>query len=184
MDASEPETSVDASLKAFELTSPAYVSILPDGGGGNGQPTIPPIDTCAYADAGGNGLSPALDWTSGPAGTLSYAIVLTDLTINYHHWAIWNIPATTLSLPEGLSSGSPLAMPAGALQNNVQNMAEFFGPCPSGALHVYQFEIFAIPDAKLAGVGSGSKTTDVLSAAAKAATATATLTGLSNARHY
>jgi Raf kinase inhibitor-like YbhB/YbcL family protein len=179
-DASDSADISDAPM-AFALTSPAFVSVQPDGGGGDGQPTIPSIDTCAAA-AGGNGLSPELDWTAGPTGTISYAIVLTDLTNGLHHWAVWDIPTTTLSLPEGLAHGSPLMMPEGALQQNVQGMTEFYGPCPNGSLHIYQFEIFAIPEATLAGVSGSSTTTQVFSAAAKAATTTATLTGLSNAK--
>jgi phosphatidylethanolamine-binding protein (PEBP) family uncharacterized protein len=162
--------------------SPAFKSVLPDGGGGGGQPNIPSIDTCAYPDAGGTGLSPELDWTTGPAGTMSYAIVLTDLTIGLRHWAIWDIPASTLSLPEGLAHGSPLTMPMGALQVNLNKDPEFYGPCPSGSLHIYQFEIFAIPNATLTGIGGASSVTEAFNAAAKVALGAATLTGLSNAR--
>jgi Raf kinase inhibitor-like YbhB/YbcL family protein len=174
----------EAGPGVFELTSPSYDSLWPDGGGGDGGPTIPVDDTCAYKDAGGYGVFPGLDWSGAPAATMSYAIVFHDLTNMFFHWAIWDIPAATTSLPEGLAAGKMLAMPAGAMQWSFMGPdGEFTGPCPSGALHVYRFDIFALGTATLQ-VNAGANATDVYTAAAKAALATTSLTGLSNAKHY
>jgi phosphatidylethanolamine-binding protein (PEBP) family uncharacterized protein len=128
-DAEEPAAS-------FKLTSPA----LSDG------QAVPAEYTCVGKNFPFSGMppvdhtSPELNWTAGPAGTQSYAIVFRDVTLTTgatidergYHWAIWNIPASVLSLPKALPSGNPIAaVPgaeqfSGALFNN-----GYVGPCPS-----------------------------------------------------
>lgn len=166
----------------FEVTSPGFVGIPLDAGVGDGGPTIPIVDTCADPDGGGLGVSPELDWTSGPSGTMSYTLVLTDTTNKLNHWAVWNIPPSTFSLPMGLPTGAMLASPAGALQQNFQGKPEYVGPCPAGALRIYEFQIFAIPNATLTGIKSGASTAAVYGEAVKEALATATLLGRSTAK--
>ena len=124
-------------------------------------------NTCAGANT-----SPPLSWTAGPAGTLSYAVILTDLSIDAVHWVIWDIPATTTSLPAALPGDTTLAAPAGAKQ---AHKVEFFGaggayrgPCPSGKNHIYQLEVDALGSASLAGV-TGTSTTDAIKATVQAA---------------
>ncbi len=156
-----------------------------DGGGGDGGPTIPLEDTCANPDAGGYGDFPGLAWSGAPAATMSYVIVFHDLTNSFFHWAMWDIPASTTSLPQDdLPGGKVVAMPAGAMQNSFMgNQGQFTGPCPSGSLHGYQFTLFALGTTTLPGVGA----TDAMSIyndAKKVALATADLTGRSNAKHY
>jgi Raf kinase inhibitor-like YbhB/YbcL family protein len=154
-----------------------------DAGVGDGGPTIPAVDTCSYPDAGGFGVFPGLEWSGAPAGTMSYVIVFRDLTNGFYHWAIWDIPASTMSLPVGLPAGGTLAMPAGAMQNSFMGM-QYAGPCPAGALHVYQFVIFALGTTTLPGVTATSTAQAVYTAASKVALATTTLNGLSNAKHF
>jgi Raf kinase inhibitor-like YbhB/YbcL family protein len=172
---------------AFTLTSPAFMTLAdPDAGvPKDAGPTIPAVDTCSEADAGNNppGVSPELDWTAGPAGTMSYVITLVDISINNYHWAVWDIPATTMQLPEGLPKGVLISMPAslaGAYQNSFQNDHQYVGPCPRGNMHEYQFSVFAIPTAKL-NVPDTASSMQAYMQAVKVATARATLTGLSNA---
>jgi phosphatidylethanolamine-binding protein (PEBP) family uncharacterized protein len=63
--------------------------------------------TCA-----GEGKSPPLAWTAGPAGTKSYAITFLDETLvaqnspNGYHWVMWDIPAATLALPASQPTGA------------------------------------------------------------------------------
>jgi Raf kinase inhibitor-like YbhB/YbcL family protein len=111
--------------------------------------TFPPENTCAGVNA-----SPAMSWTAGPAGTMSYAVVLTDTFQGAAHWVIWDIPSTVTSLPAGLAPTQMLPNPAGAQQ---LHKLEFFGagfdyrgPCPRGATHTYTFEVTAVPTATLA----------------------------------
>jgi Raf kinase inhibitor-like YbhB/YbcL family protein len=169
----------------FDLTSPSFVSVSPDGGGGDGGPTIPLEDTCANPDAGGYGDFPGLAWSGAPAGTMSYVVVLHDLTNGFYHWAMWDIPASTTSLPEDdLPPGKMVTMPAGAMQNSFMgNQGQFTGPCPAGALHVYQFTLFALGTTTLPGV-TAADAQSIYNDAKKVALATTDLTGRSNAKHY
>ena len=64
-----------------------------------------------YACAGAN-VSLDLSWTPGPAGTKSYAVVLTDTSNTLIHWVIWDLAGT--SLPEGVEHKPNPATPAGA----------------------------------------------------------------------
>jgi Raf kinase inhibitor-like YbhB/YbcL family protein len=167
---------------AFELTSSGFVGIPLDAGVGDGGSTIPAVDTCADPDGGGLGVSPDLEWTAGPSATMSYTLVLTDTTNKLNHWAVWNMPPSVLSLPMGLPTGAMLASLSGAFQQNFQGKPEYIGPCPAGALHIYEFQIFAIPNATLTGVKSGASTAAVYAEAVKEAIATATLLGRSTAK--
>jgi Raf kinase inhibitor-like YbhB/YbcL family protein len=137
--------------------------------------TFPANITCADASM----MSPELDWTAGPTGTMSYAVTLTDLTNGIVHWAIWNISASAVSLPAGLGTTAMLTTPSGASQVNAFGANGYRGPCPGGTAHTYQFQVYAIPTATLAG--TTSMTTNARSSIQKVATAAGTLTGTSNA---
>jgi Raf kinase inhibitor-like YbhB/YbcL family protein len=137
-------------------------------------------NTCAGANT-----SPPLTWTAGPAGTMSYVVVLTDLSINAVHWVIWDIPVATTSLPAALPGDTALVTPAGAKQ---VHKVEFFGaggayrgPCPNGTEHVYQFEVNAIPTEALV-VGATPTVESVKAAAQAASLAHGDLVGTSNAK--
>jgi Raf kinase inhibitor-like YbhB/YbcL family protein len=175
----------DAGPVEFELTSPSYVTVGLDGGGGDGGPTIPPEDTCANPDAGGYGDFPGLAWSGAPAGTMSYVVVLHDLTNSFYHWAMWDIPASTTSLPEDdLPAGKMVTMPAGAMQNSFMgSQGQFTGPCPAGALHVYEFTLFALGTTTLPGV-TATDAMSIYDDAKQVALATTDLVGRSNAKHY
>jgi Raf kinase inhibitor-like YbhB/YbcL family protein len=122
--------------------------------------TFPPENTCA-----GVNTSPAMSWTAGPTGTMSYAVTLTDASyMNAAHWVIWDIPPTATSLPAGLAGTATLANPAGAKQ---LHKIEFFqagfdyrGPCPMGATHTYVFEVTAVPTTTLT-LGPNPHTEDI-----------------------
>src|SRR5262245_30837919 len=89
------------------------------GGGGarGGAPAAPPLrltspafndgvmlDAKYTCSAGAMAISPALNWTNAPMGTVSYTLIVHDMEprpqrgINdVLHWMMWNIPATTMS---------------------------------------------------------------------------------------
>ena len=76
---------------------------------------------------------------------MSYAIVLHDLvfmkpTGGFTHWGIFDIPAGTTMLPEGLPSGD-LADPPGAKQVGIQGPS-YFGS--GGCEYVYEFRLYAL----------------------------------------
>jgi phosphatidylethanolamine-binding protein (PEBP) family uncharacterized protein len=128
---------------------------------------------------------PALAWTAGPDGTLSYAITFID-TFLYdmddplgNHWAIWNIPADTLSLPKSMKMADT---PAGSTQTG-----NFLGPCPSfggTANHTYAFTLYAMPTATVEVSTQGQSTAVVgnaVTAFEAAALGKVELTGTSDA---
>lgn len=112
---------------------------------------FPTANTCT-----GGSISPALAWTPGPAATKSYAIVLTDKGNNLRHWALWDMPPDTMSLPANLAKTRMLTMPAGAKQVSI-NMGGYAGPCPpAGVTHTYEFALYAIDVATLPNVTTNS----------------------------
>jgi Raf kinase inhibitor-like YbhB/YbcL family protein len=102
---------------------------------------------------GGTNKSPELDWTAGPSGTQSYAIVLQDLTNitggkPFVHWAMWNIPGATRMLPAGLETTAMPSVPAGSSQKSFQgNGYQGSGKCGN----VYEFVLYALTTATYAG---------------------------------
>jgi phosphatidylethanolamine-binding protein (PEBP) family uncharacterized protein len=122
---------------AFSISSPQF----PDGG------MIPREHTCegrAFPVPGmGN---PEFNWTDGPAGTQSYALVAKHLAIsdklpptdrNYFRgfmWAIWDIPASVHQIPKNLAPAQfPTEIP-GSQQWQSFNQFGFFAPCPGFVL--------------------------------------------------
>ena len=164
----------DASANDAGATMTLTSSALTEGA------TFAATNTCA-----GVNTSPPLSWTGAPTGTMSYAVALTDLSINAVHWVIYDIPAATTSLPAALPPDTTLTTPVSAKQIH---KTEFFGaggayrgPCPSGNLHNYQFEVSAIPTATLGGITASSTVEDVKAAVVAAARARGDLAGTSNA---
>ena len=99
----------------------------------------------------GPDVSPQLDWTEPPAGTKTFALLVDDPDApvgNWNHWAIWNLPATLRSLPEGVRKVTHL--PDGSEQGmNDFHKPGYNGPCPpAGKPHRYYFKLFAL-DIKL-----------------------------------
>ena len=132
---------------ALKLTSPSFA----DGA------MLPGKYSCiAKAEA----LRPHLQWSGGPAGIVSFALILHDAdahpgrtAADNLHWLVWNIPAETTEIPEG----SPSASITGAVTGHNSSPqppgfakeAAFAPPCaPVGNPHHYTFELLAL-DTKL-----------------------------------
>jgi Raf kinase inhibitor-like YbhB/YbcL family protein len=110
---------------AVQITS----SEFNDGG------TIPVRFTCDGED-----LSPPLAWTGLPTGTQSLALVVDDPDApvgTWVHWVIFNLPADTNSLPEGVSG-----LGTGGL--NSWRRLGYGGPCPPSGTHRYYFKLYAL----------------------------------------
>ena len=127
------------------LTIPGF----PDGG------HIPvKFSQAAPGVAVGEGTSPTMSWANAPAGTQSFFLHMHDMdlarnktTDDQAHWVLWNIPATTTGLPEGVPKGSQL--PDGSYQISATGpMYRGPGAAANGPLHHYVFELFAL-DTKL-----------------------------------
>ena len=104
--------------------------------------------------APGEGTSPAIAWANVPEGTQSFVLNMRDLDVarnkgtdDQAHWVVWNIPAATTSLPEGVPKGSQ--RPDGSFQISATGPV-YRGPGAgaAGPRHHYMFEIYAL-DTKL-----------------------------------
>lgn len=117
---------------AFHLTSTSFES---------GE-DIPKKFTCDGAD-----VSPELSWTNPPAATQSFALISDDPDApvgNWNHWVIFDLPATTNHLPEGVTKIDEL--PDGGRQGrNDFRKIGYGGPCPPpGKPHRYFFRLYAL----------------------------------------
>jgi Raf kinase inhibitor-like YbhB/YbcL family protein len=111
----------------FQLTSSAF----PEGQG------IPKRFTCD-----GDNVSPPLAWSGAPAGTKAFALVVDDPDAPgglFTHWIVFNLPAATRSLPEGVK-------PAADQGTNDFGKAGYGGPCPPKGRHRYVFHLYALKD--------------------------------------
>jgi hypothetical protein len=155
-------------MASFALTSTAYAE---------GE-TIPMKYECT--SAGGQSVSPPLAWTAGPAGTLSYAIVMRDLDYQngFLHWVMWDIPASSMSLPEGVEQVYAPSMPAGSHQAPFnQSIVGYYGPCSPNSVNTYEITVYALDVATVPGLTSQSTKPEAEAAILDAAIASATLSG-------
>ena len=110
----------------------------------------------------GENISPTLIWRNAPAGTKSFALQVYDPDAptgsGFWHWAVYNIPPTTVMLSQG-AGNSPARLPAGAYGGNTDFMdtgatggnGNYGGPCPpvGDKPHRYIFTIYALAVEKL-----------------------------------
>ena len=127
----------------FELTSAAFA---------NGDP-IPMKYTCDDQD-----VSPPLQWKDPPEGTQSFALINDDPDApvgTWVHWVLYNLPGSTLSLPEAVQSDADLPG-SGRHGQNSWGRPGYGGPCPPGGTHRYFFKLYAL-DAELELAAGASK---------------------------
>jgi Raf kinase inhibitor-like YbhB/YbcL family protein len=155
------------SLAGWLFAMPVCIAVVAGQAPAGGQkPAARPamaLTTPAFADGAqipvkytqaGEQVSPALNWTNVPEGTVSFVLHMRDPDVARNktsedqvHWLVWNIPGTSTGLPEGVPKGEQL--PDGSQQISASGPV-YRGPgAPaSGPLHHYTFELFAL-DAKL-----------------------------------
>jgi Raf kinase inhibitor-like YbhB/YbcL family protein len=140
----------------MRLTSPAFTDSSP----------IPTKFTCSAQPAA---VSPALEWTDVPKGTVSFTLIFHDLEPHPNkgsedvlHWIAWNIPADATHLSENVPATADL--PDGTRQgHNIRGDVGYRGPCPPpGIPHHYTFELYAL-DTKL-DLPATAKRAEVLNA--------------------
>lgn len=121
---------------AFSLSSLAFQN----------ESNIPKKFTCDGEDC-----SPALQWEGVPSGTKSFALIMDDPDAppgTWVHWVIYDLPATTTSLPEGVAKSQE--GPQGSKQGLIWGVDTFskigyYGPCPPpGKPHRYHFKLYAL----------------------------------------
>ena len=155
---------IDAAPAMLALTSSAYT----DGG------TIPPAQACVARN--GQNQSPPLAWTNVPAGTMSFAIVFTDLNNGLVHSAIYDIPGTLTSIPGMVDKVyAPTAVPGAHHPAAYTNVRGSEGPCPNRA-HMYQHKIYALATATVPGSMMSTSRTQLVTALEATNLGTATLT--------
>ena len=110
--------------------------------------SIPAKYTCDNLD-----ISPPLEWSEGPAGTKTFAIICDDPDApkgTWVHWVMYNIPSDLLKLPENTPKSETLIN--GARQGKTDfGSIGYGGPCPPSGTHRYYFKVYALdyaPDYK------------------------------------
>jgi Raf kinase inhibitor-like YbhB/YbcL family protein len=106
------------------------------------QKPIPPRHTCDGQD-----FSPPLEWTEGPMGTESYALIMDDPDApagTWVHWVAWNIKST--KLPEDEANQGLSETPIGQIRHgtNSWDRIGYGGPCPPSGTHRYFFKVYAL----------------------------------------
>ena len=116
---------------SIPFTSAAFV---------NNQP-IPQKHSCDGED-----VSPPLQWGDSLPDVKSFAIIMDDPDApggTYTHWVVYNLPATSRSLPEGIRPD--VEIEGGGLQGrNDGEIMGYSGPCPPGGTHHYHFKLYAL----------------------------------------
>jgi Raf kinase inhibitor-like YbhB/YbcL family protein len=113
--------------------------------------TIPLKYTAAAPGlARGDGISPAITWKNVPAGTRGFVLNMHDVDSvqkkgaeDQVHWFVWNIPADSTGLPEGVPKGGQL--PDGTYQTSTSG--PFYRPAGGRVTalpHHYIFELYAL----------------------------------------
>jgi Raf kinase inhibitor-like YbhB/YbcL family protein len=135
-------------------------------------------------------ISPPLSWENAPKGTKGFALAVTDPDLpeqfnfprNFIHWAVYNIPASVSSIPEGASPGGE--MPAGAKELNSDYVTfqipgysnHYGGPWPPDASHRYVFTLYALKSESL-DLPDGADFSEFAKAVLPVTIMTATLVG-------
>ncbi len=128
------------------------------GGRGRGVQTMT-LTTTAFTDGSmipakytqaGHDVSPPLAWSGAPDNAASFVLIAHDLDApvgngfdDVLHWMLWNVPAPTRSLGEGMAQGPQL--PDGTRQISVTG-PYYRGPAAAatGPVHHYVFEVYAL----------------------------------------
>jgi hypothetical protein len=147
--------------------------VLTSVGFGAGQ-RIPKRYTCEAED-----LSPPLAWSGAPEGTRGFVLLCDDPDApagTWHHWALFDIPATLTELREGF----PRDAKAHGMRQGTNDFGEtgYRGPCPprGHGTHHYHFRLLAL-DAEKLSAKDRARCKEVEAAARPHALATAELVG-------
>ncbi|MFD5000368.1 YbhB/YbcL family Raf kinase inhibitor-like protein [Streptomyces buecherae] len=167
-------SSTSAPRGAFTLTSAAFA----DGG------VIPKVHECTSGggnDPGKRNESPPLTWSGAPTAAKSYAIVMRDVdNSNLIHWVIYDIPASTTTLPQNVDHAYRPSTPAGARQVYYRGSASLYGyqgPCSPSTVNTYDFVVHALDQASLTSLNANSSTRTAAREIAAASIGSARITG-------
>lgn len=131
----------------------------------------------------GKNLSPPLEWRGVPGATESLALICDDPDApkagGWVHWVVWDIPASSISLAQGLPKGARLK---DGMRQGLNDWREpgWGGPQPPTGTHHYSFRLYAL-DTILGDLGALTRD-GLLKAMAGHVIAQAELVGLYSAR--
>ena len=114
--------------------------------GSLGFPELPDQFGC-YADSSSLGISPQLSWGQFPKTTKRFAVIVSDPDAPsgaFFHWGMYNIPKNKSSFAENLGKFS-----GGGTKQTLNDFGGkgYGGACPpTGEVHRYVFEVFALKD--------------------------------------
>ena len=128
---------------------------------------LPNPHVSGIMDAGGDDVSPQLEWSGFPEGTKSFVVTVYDpdapTASGFWHWAVANIPVTTTSLPSGAGDDTGSGLPDGAVQlRNDSGQRRFVGAAPPEGhiphryfvvVHAVDVETLDVTDASPAVLG-------------------------------
>ena len=122
--------------------------------------TLPNAQVSGIMGAGGEDVTPQLEWSGAPEGTKSYAVTCYDpdapTASGFWHWAVTNIPASTTSLPADAGDPEKGLLPEQAITlANDAGARRYIGaaPPPGHGAHRYFFVVHAV-DVEDLGVGA------------------------------
>src|SRR5689334_462526 len=131
----------------FKLKSPSF----------DNEGAIPKKHTCQ-----GDDVAPPLAWSGQPPNAKSFALIVDDPDApdprapktTWVHWVLYNIPASTTTLPEGTVSRT---LPEGTREGlNDWKRTGYGGPCPPVGRHRYYHKVYAL-DVMLPDLGRPTK---------------------------
>jgi len=150
----------------FTIRSPAFTE---------GE-SIPPKYTADGAD-----LSPALAVAGAPEAATTLTLIVDDRDApdgSFYHWLLWNLPADTTQIPEGINQARRVPDLGDARQGtNGFGELGYRGPRPPDGddPHTYRFTLYAV--AESLNVQAGARYPTVDEALSGSVVATARLTG-------
>lgn len=99
----------------------------------------------------GNGTSPHIEWTAGPEGTRSYALIATDWdapTPGFRlfavpHWVLFDVPTNVREITSdaGIAELTAQGVVVGTGMGGTEG---YLPPCPPLGRHQYQFRVYAL----------------------------------------
>lgn len=168
----QPDSTTAASPSSSPTAAAAFSVSSADFVDGEDLPDFATASAFGGQCAGDN-LNPDLAWSGAPEGTESFAIVMIDRSANnFIHWVHFDIPADVA----GVAQGQSAELEGGDGVNTSPAGMGYFGPCPPGPDHRYEFTIYAL-DATL-GLDNGARFADVKEAIDAHVLAQASIVGM------
>src|SRR6185437_3694208 len=109
------------------------------------SPNANGLNTCTADGGPGGNESPQLSWNHVPEDARSFAVIIYDVTAGFTHWGMYNISASTTSLPA--NAGTLKTSFGQQVVNDLGDMS-YDGPCPppdrTPTVHQYVITVYAL----------------------------------------